>query len=532
MKKFFVVFLATLLLLVSGCPETDDPPTIYTVTHVYDWGTGQGPVDPTDPGTNPGGPVVIPGDKPGDQMARPNPTQWPNPVKQDPINPSDPSTRTLKYTTRDYNADGSLKPASSRTRIKHEVWIGLDTNADPRNAVGYKLVNSGKQLFDRVVLFHATLAWDHLDPSSPGGIPPLEKRNWCTRNDIHLHLHDRIQWLLADWNKFIKPLKDAGMEVVLCILPSGQGLCYSSIGDWPGGNSQWNNDTKSGGVYGKWEDICGVAGAKRFAKELADFCAQYDIDGIVLDDEYCNAPAGYGLRSSAHTESSAGAQNVFRWLRYFKDITTTRLANGEPDPNGKWPNGKIVSVYGHKVGAAIPLSLALESVYYNGSTPVSIPSKTYNIKDVVDGCSPGQYGPITASGGNSSVPNAQKALWATAFDGAGSSVSPDGYTLPNHAAQALNGGYGMVMYFALRERSWYNINKYFSIKMGSQLEDWATYMTEVMYKDGVWYDGPDHPKFPMQRGAGIWTTGTGALYRPRNQTPLGQHPSDYANDYL
>ena len=443
--------------------------------------------------------------------------RWINPVPQPPIIASDPGSQTFKHMAINYSEQGVfLNNLNTNPRLKHEVWIGLDTNADPRNVLGYKLINSNKYLFDRVVLFHAVLAWDHLDPSSPGGMPPVDKRHWCNRTDIHLHLHDRIQWLLADHDKFIKPLKDAGMEVLICPIPGNQGICYSGIGSWPG-STNWDTHQASGGVWGPWSGIGGGANTLRFVRELVDFCDQYDLDGIALDDEYCDVMvSGYGLRNSAHSQGSNtnGQNNIFRWLRYFKDMST----------NEKWPNGKLVTVYSHRIPANLPTNLTFESYRYDGS---SIPSRQYHVREIVDGLSPGSYGSFQGNLAPAAVPNSQKSPLAIAFDGMGPVVAPTVHAIAGHATNVMRGGYGMIMYFALQHRGHYNSMKYFTNQTGSQLEDWMNEMTAVLYRDGIWYDTYDHPKFPVQlRGN---TGGTGALL---NTSPTAPHPRNFTTDYF
>jgi len=441
----------------------------------------------------------------------PNAAEYPNPVPQPAIVDSDPLTRTLKRTAP--NTDGT-----ERQRVYHEVWIGIDTNADPRNVVGYKLSNSGKQFFDNVVIFHAGLSWDHFDDTNPPNYEPSTdaRKHWCPKTGIHLHLHDKTQWVLADWNKFIKPLKDAGLQVLICPLPS-QGVSYHTIGDWPEGNSVWNNST-SGTRWGNYESISGVAGAKRWAKELADFCEEYQFDGIALDDEYGELPAGFDKRSSIYSlPATASGQNIFRWLRYFKDITTD-----EAHPNGKW-----VSVYYHRNGTNIPGSLSLASVDKNGN---DIAAKTYSVNDVVDALFPAQYGTATTNMNPSALDNSRRGYTSFAFDGAGSSISVGMDSIGQRTRTAMNGGYGVMMYFALQHRGHYQTLKFFDEAFGTQPDVWLSRISNVLYQDGVWYDGPDHPKFPSQRGIGVWTSNTGALYKP-NPGP-GERPRDYANDYF
>lgn len=112
---------------------------------------------------------------------------------------------------------------------------------NPLNVMGFTLKDSGKQFFDIVVLFSANINYN----SQTG-------RVYVSRNE-------NVQALLDQREKYIKPLQDRGIKVVLGIL----------------GN----------------HDIAGISTlqpnlAKSFASEVKDLCDAYELDGVFLDDEY------------------------------------------------------------------------------------------------------------------------------------------------------------------------------------------------------------------------------------------------------
>lgn len=117
-----------------------------------------------------------------------------------------------------------------------------DTN--PLNALSFKLEN-GKYLWDVVVLFAANINYDIV-----AGRPKIQ----CNPN---------VQFLLDNNEKFLQPLRKRGIKVLLGLL----------------GN----------------HDIAGLAqlsdtGAKDFAREVAQYCKAYNLDGVNYDDEYSKSP--------------------------------------------------------------------------------------------------------------------------------------------------------------------------------------------------------------------------------------------------
>lgn len=117
-------------------------------------------------------------------------------------------------------------------------------DANPLNALSFQLEN-GKYLWDVVVLFSANINYN---PST--GRPFLN----CNPN---------VQFLLDNNEQFLQPLRKRGIKVLLCVL----------------GN----------------HDQAGVAqlsqtGARDFARELAEVCRAYNLDGVNFDDEYSTTP--------------------------------------------------------------------------------------------------------------------------------------------------------------------------------------------------------------------------------------------------
>lgn len=131
-------------------------------------------------------------------------------------------------------------------------------DVNPLNALSFKLEN-GRFLWDVVVLFAANINYD-----ADAGRPKVQ----CNPN---------VQYLLDNNETFLQPLRRRGIKVLLGILGNG--------------------------------DMTGVAqlstqGAKDFARELAQYCKVYNLDGVNYDDEYSKSP---DLDNPALTNRSSAA---------------------------------------------------------------------------------------------------------------------------------------------------------------------------------------------------------------------------------
>ncbi len=131
-----------------------------------------------------------------------------------------------------------------------------DTN--PLNNLCFSLKESGKPLIDMVILFSANINYNN------------------ETGRVYVHNNENVQHLLDNRDKYIKPLQDRGMKVILGLL---------------------GNHDRSG--------IANLADetAREFAQELKAVCDAYQLDGVFFDDEYSAyqrpVPEGFVGPSSA-----------------------------------------------------------------------------------------------------------------------------------------------------------------------------------------------------------------------------------------
>lgn len=129
-----------------------------------------------------------------------------------------------------------------------------DTN--PLNNLRYTLKNSGKYMVDALVMFSGNINYN------------------AETGRVYFYPNDNIQAILDNREKYLKPLKDRGMKVIMGVMCNHDRACISNLAP----------ET-----------------ARLFAQELKAVCDAYDLDGIFWDDEYCSPitppPAGFENRN-------------------------------------------------------------------------------------------------------------------------------------------------------------------------------------------------------------------------------------------
>ncbi len=144
---------------------------------------------------------------------------------------------------------GDIPDATKPSGIK--IVSCMEVNeTNPLNNLEFTLKNSGKMLVDVVVLFSSNMNYD------------------AKTGRVYISNNENIRHLLDNREKYIKPLQQRGIKVVLSMM----------------GN----------------HDRAGVAGladetARAFARELKNLCEAYELDGIFWDDEYSDYAEGPGF---------------------------------------------------------------------------------------------------------------------------------------------------------------------------------------------------------------------------------------------
>lgn len=140
---------------------------------------------------------------------------------------------------------GADKYVDGKPAMKTMAVIEVN-DRNPLSVLGYTLENSGKQLFDIVVLFSANINYN------------------AETGRIYVSRNENVQALLDQREKYIKPLQDKGIKVVLGILGNHDASGVSTLTP---------------------------ASSKAFAQEVKNVCDAYQLDGVFLDDEYTDYDA-------------------------------------------------------------------------------------------------------------------------------------------------------------------------------------------------------------------------------------------------
>lgn len=154
-------------------------------------------------------------------------------------------------------------------------------DVNPLNTFSFQLEN-GKLLWDVVVLFAANINYD------------------AEAGRCRVQCNPNVQYLLDNNETYLQPLRKRGVKVLLGFL----------------GN----------------HDVAGLAqlstqGAKDFAREVAQYCKAYNLDGINYDDEYSNYP-DLGNPSFTTPGTAAAARLCYETKQAMPDKLVTVFAYG------------------------------------------------------------------------------------------------------------------------------------------------------------------------------------------------------------
>lgn len=123
-----------------------------------------------------------------------------------------------------------------------KVYTCIETNdTNPLNNLCFTLKNSGKYLFDGLIMFSDNLILDE------------------ATGTVHAGVNENIVYLLNNREKYLKPLQDRGMKVILGVMAHHTHASVANLSE----------ET-----------------ARAFARELKIMCDTYKLDGIFFDDEY------------------------------------------------------------------------------------------------------------------------------------------------------------------------------------------------------------------------------------------------------
>ncbi len=161
-------------------------------------------------------------------------------------------------TPREITPWTSTKTIAGTERVVKTV-LYVETNDDnPLNALGYRLdggtpedpSDDNEYFFDGVILFAANIRNRNC---------AAESSTVCTKSGPHVHLNNKLQYILDNKAQFIEPLQDAGIAVFLGLLGDHDGISFSTMND---------------------------ADRAAFVADLKAVVEKYELDGVDFDDEW------------------------------------------------------------------------------------------------------------------------------------------------------------------------------------------------------------------------------------------------------
>lgn len=168
-------------------------------------------------------------------------------------------TYAIPVTVTTDDADVTLAGSSHLVFVKNRVGVHQCTEkpngykifscmetgtANPLFHLAFELESSGAPLFDYVIVFSSKMRWD-----------PEAKT-------IRIAPCNCQEAISANYEKFIKPLHDRGIKVILSLLSSGE------------------SDT------GMQMSCVEESTSKSVARIIADYCNTHHLDGVFFDEEY------------------------------------------------------------------------------------------------------------------------------------------------------------------------------------------------------------------------------------------------------
>ncbi|KAA6349322.1 Endo-beta-N-acetylglucosaminidase F1 [termite gut metagenome] len=258
-------------------------------------------------------------------------------------------------------------PDATKGSVKTLVYIEVN-NTNPLNAGNYLLENSRKPFFDMVVIFAANV-------------------QYSSEKGVYLKYNENVEHLLKNRDKYIKPLQDKGIKVILGLLNDHAGMGIANL---------------KGEVLESFAAQCKVA------------VDAYGLDGVDLDDEWADYPTASRFPQWYPEWTSSGT----KMARF-----TIELRRLMPD--------KIITVFEYGMGSSIPRTV-----------------DDITMVDIIDYSMYAMYS--TSTGLSSTAIGMPKEKFSPkAINLGGSSSVMSSTNLRTVATNVKNGGYGFIFFYDL-----------------------------------------------------------------------------------
>jgi hypothetical protein len=373
-------------------------------------------------------------------------------------------------------------PSTVKLNIKgqqviHEIWG--EPEVDPRNAIGYQLEESGTPFFDRyVILYGGRIVTNNCVEN------PLANGTNCTKEGLHLHYGDNVyNHIWSQHATVLKPLQDAGIKVLMGLVPEGGGACIGSMYEWPM-EPVWSWEGNNNGEPYPY----GEAAVEALQDQIIAAINEFQLDGVGYDEEYGNHSSYSGQPGLGSVYPAYSGQYNYQWKSSYSQNDAWKkggenLFRFAYNLQKKKP-GIIQDVYEIRYGAYIPSSLTIDG-------------KTVKMTDVFDisyeptygawkarssiNMPSGRYGPVSIDICSGIQPTALPPYGRNGIDA----------MMQDHLA----GNYGVNMFYCLRSHGEMTtrLPRYYG-NQAPNPEVYLSQMSERLFGEKVIYVGDDYPR--------------------------------------
>jgi hypothetical protein len=413
----------------------------------------------------------------------------------------------------------TYKENKNGRQVIMSVWN--ECPEDPRNVIGYRLKDSRKLFWDHFVFLYG-IRLREFDCATRASTR-------CMRTGVHVCHGLNMFRYIDEWDKYVKPLRDAGIKVLLSIVPADQGYAVGTLYEWP--MEEWYpwKDCARGG-----EEIYpfGEAAVKVLIDQMLELYSRAPFDGIGFDEEYSRNTSG-GLNSG---HPSGSVAETYRGRAFpFPRADTPNASSGNSTSNvypalntdgnmeKAWRNGgRNMLRFMYDVDKAFQERYNKRLIWeaYEGIWTEYIPEsmvidgKTIWRDDYLDWSSYTRYGStrthsllLKEGTETGKFPDSRWGPTPIQFAGAntaGQLIPPFSGTndIQTRVADHLAGNYGMFLFYSLRARD--NIKDNFASFNGRYPEEYFSIMTQTLFGQETEYVGENYPRVWTEGNDGGW----------------------------
>ena len=141
--------------------------------------------------------------------------------------------------------------AGTQQKVTTVVYVEVN-DRNPLNAGSY-ILEDGTYLFDYMTIFAANIrSRNCAQETEPHG---------CTKQGPHVHLNENVRYILENRNKYLVPLQNKGIKVLLGLLGDHDGIGFGTMND---------------------------ADIATFVADVKATVEYYNLDGVDFDDEWAS----------------------------------------------------------------------------------------------------------------------------------------------------------------------------------------------------------------------------------------------------